>query len=191
MKKFLFITIAILVIVSILCFAAFANEEKDISSIASNSNSASIGVYAKTTSDKVYYVSVEFEDLEFTYNSEWTFDENNNPIYTPGTWESDSNMIIVTNKSNCAVNISFSYTSSEDFNGITGKFAEGEENGETFKEKSNSIINAPIRLAKYDSTEDEWVACSFLKLSGETDKLVKGQESILIGTVTVTASAVE
>ncbi len=191
MKKSLFITIAILVIASVLCFAAFANEEKDISSIASNSNSASIDVYAKNTTEAVYFITVDFDDMYFEYSCNLDPEAESGESILSETWSSEDNKIIVTNKSNVSVNILFNFELAENIDSdITATFIKGEEADDGYIATTNTYGNSGAVLKRYSENTEDCKLCALLNLSGNADELDTKNET-KIGTVTVTASAVE
>lgn len=186
MKKSLFITIAILVIASVLCFVAFAEEEiLDVETVASAETevSAILG-----DEEPVYCVTVKFGNMGFTYAPVWDPDSS---TYTDGTWSSTSNDIIVINKSNVDVVIDIGFNKKDDFKNITIEFAKATFKNNTWEEKEEAFgTSISQTLSKYNPQEEICSLCTFLNLSGNTDKLSTDDQST-IGTVTVTASAVE
>ena len=121
MKKSLFITIAILVIASVLCFAAFA-DTIDLD----KTTSASGDVYAKMNEAAVYSITVNFSDLNFTYTATWDPESH---AYTSQSWKATNDgddLITVTNNSNVPVYISFGYEKATDFSNVNAAFLKGE-----------------------------------------------------------------
>lgn len=182
MKKSLFITIAILVIVSILCFAAFA-DTIDVD----KTNSASGIVYAKMSEAAVYSITVDFSNLNFTYTATW------DPVslkYTSQSWkatEEGDDLITVTNNSNVPVFISFSYEKKTNFSNVNAAFVIGEYDDDWAPVSPAEYYEAGTKyeIAKYSSEIDEHSLCSFLEISGTPD--VTSDSEVVIGTVTVTA----
>ena len=189
MKKSLFITIAILVIVSILCFTAFADSEQ-IDIDLSSSTSATHDVSATIDSlESIYCITVEFGDMIFSYSSTW------NPVtlqYENVTWETEDNKIIITNKSNVSVKIAFGYTEETDFDDISAYFVKEDNLDNWQQDKTNSTygIGTKYSMAEYDSQNGANTLSAYLNLEGNTNALESGKLT-KIGTVTVTAYAAE
>ena len=187
MKKKILLAVAMIAIISLVCFAAFA---EDISSIETGSNSTTADVKASIDSvTPIYCVTVDFDTFEFSYSSTW------NPEtlqYEDVTWETEDNKIIITNKSNVSVKIAFGYTEETDFDDISAYFVKEDNLDNWQQDKTNSTygIGTKYSMAEYDSQNGANTLSAYLNLEGNTNALESGKLT-KIGTVTVTAYAAE
>lgn len=150
MKKFLNITLAIAMILTMGSVTAFA-ATTHIGPDPGSSSGDVYGVYeAGSGIDTIYSVDVEWESLEFTYTpaSAGTWDPATH-TYTGGSalagWSSTTNKITVTNHSNTAVVVGFKYNPTENIY-ITGSFS-----GTGITSNSANLPSA-VGLATNDAT---------------------------------------
>ena len=133
----------------------------------------------KDKAETVYSVDIAWGDMKYTYtiNSEGTWNPENHKFEgasESGTWSCGerANEVKVTNHSNAAVNVAFSYEAEEDYKAISGNFDQKEVSLETAE--GTEVENAPTNKAT-------------LSLTGALEKNVA--EATKIGTATVTLNA--
>lgn len=173
MKKIftVILSLTLLLAMSQAAFAANPITEK------AGSDSADVkGTYAEGASAQtIYSVEIVWGDMGFTYTDEsegtWNASTHEYQNKVPAAWscdKTDGNKITVTNHSNAAIKVNFTYAPEALYSGITGTFS------------SNSLDLKTAVGTKYSEAPSGSVT---LDLNGA---LSKGTSNAKIGTVTVT-----
>ena len=185
MKKKILLAVAMIAIISLVCFAAFAEDNTlDLNETISVDTDVSAVLGEE---EAIYCVTVDFGNMDFTYVPVWDPDSCS---YSDGIWSSESNDILIVNKSNVAVDILITFKAEDDFSDIEIDFLKGKFSNNKWEASNVSHgTSVSVTLPKYDSTETNCSLCSFPSLSGYTNNLTTVDTTV--GTITVTASEVE
>lgn len=160
------LTVALLLAVSMSVVAA---EESD------NSRDVMATYRADESTGTVYSVEVFWGSMEFTYTSPaqgtWNPDTHTyDDAQTVGSWTcaADANKVTVVNHSNTQIKAIMTYTSEENFGGITGSFDQKE---------------LVLASAEGTAVEAAPTAAAYLTLAGAMEK---STQRLTIGRITVT-----
>lgn len=171
MKK-VFIMILTLMLVAV-PVTAFAAED----TITSKNENRNIDVHAKyadgTSTPDVYSVDVVWGAMQFTYSAsgtrEWDPSTHQYTDNTTAGWTENGNTVTVTNHSNKAVDVAFSYAKASGFDGVSGSFsvtdytlAAGAENN---VEGADSISTTLTLSGTLASTVTEFTKVGSIKVS--------------------------
>jgi len=188
MKKFLTITLAIAMILTMGSISVFAATTNIDEVPGSDSADVKATYEAGSTASTVYSVDIEWGSLEFTYTAEkqgeWdpathTYDGLE---YAKWSTETGDNIIKVSNHSNTSVGVQAKYTKDSAYTGISGKFSAIGASGIN----TDTLTAIPLVSAVGKPANDPNSVSISLSLTGDLDSSVT--TATKIGTVTITIS---